>query len=96
MSLTFYQDDNAGGYEYYAVGNIYDFSDRTMSWYSSWNDEVSSLYTSTSIYVFEDAGYSGDGAILSAGFHDLDSLESYGIENDSISSFYTLYQTLPA
>jgi hypothetical protein len=32
----------------------------------------------------------GDGAILDAGFHDLDSLESYGIANDSISSFYFL------
>lgn len=54
----------------------------------SWNDQVSSLYTSTYLTVYEDAGYSGDYATLSPGYHDLDSLEDYGIANDSISSFY--------
>jgi hypothetical protein len=49
---------------------------------------VSSLYTSDYLWVFEDAGYSGDSALLAPGYHSLASLLFYGIDNDSISSFY--------
>lgn len=86
MGLTIYQDDNFGGYQKDVYFNTYDLSDYSMSWYSSWNDEISSLYTSSAIYVFEDANLSGDYAWLPSGYHDLDSLYAYGIDNDSISS----------
>jgi hypothetical protein len=86
MGLTIYQDDNFGGYQQEVYFNVYDTGDYYMSWYSDWNDEISSLYTSSSIYVFEDAGYSGNYALLPAGYHDLDSLYAYGVDNDSISS----------
>jgi hypothetical protein len=88
MGLTIYQDDNFGGYQQEVFFNVDDLGDYSMSWYSDWNDEISSLYTSSSIYVFEDAGYSGDYTLLPAGYHDLDSLNAYGIDNDSISSIY--------
>ena len=52
---------------------------------------MSSLYTTEYLCVYEDAYYSGPSALLPPGFHDLASLESYGINNDSISSFYSIY-----
>ena len=57
---------------------------------ASWNDQVSSLYTSTYLVVFEDANYEGDYAVLAPGFHDLASLSYYGIDNDTLSSFYAV------
>jgi hypothetical protein len=94
MTVTPYEDDNGGGYEgtFFSAG-VYDLSehDYNMGYFSDWNDEVSSLYSAGDITVFEDAGYSGDSATLPAGFHDLDSLEAYGIDNDSISSFHFNY-----
>jgi hypothetical protein len=80
-------EDNGGGDRYSFLSNAYDLNSYHMgSYYFDWNDEVSSLYTSSSIYVFEGAGYSGFSALLAPGFHDLASLESYGIYNDSIPS----------
>ena len=93
MSVSIYQDDYFGGYVGYFSGYGYT---PNLSYYSmgysgySWNDQVSSLYSTTPLYVVEDAGYSGDSAYLPAGSHDLASLESYGIDNDSISSFYAI------
>jgi hypothetical protein len=56
----------------------------------SWNDQISSLYTSTPLLVAEDAQYQGFQAVLAPGFHPLESLERYGFYNDSISSFRVL------
>jgi hypothetical protein len=86
MALTLYQDDGGGGYQQNVYFNVSDLGDYYMSWYSDWNDEVSSLYTSYYVYVYEDAGYAGDYTVLTPGFHDLDSLYDNGIDNDSISS----------
>jgi hypothetical protein len=93
MSVTIYQDDGFSGYAGYFPGYGYT---PNLSYYAmgysgeSWNDQVSSLYSSTYLYVFEDAGYSGDYALLSPGYHDLANLQAYGIDNDTISSFYAV------
>jgi hypothetical protein len=84
--FVIYEDDHSGGYSYSFLSNAADLSNYDMGYFSDWNDEVSSIYTDSSILVYEDAGYSGATAILAPGFHDLASLESYGIYNDSISS----------
>jgi hypothetical protein len=89
MSVTLYQD--AGGYGYYdtfsyATSNLENYA---MTIFSDWNDEVSALYTTYDVYVYEDAYGGGDSALLAGGyFWDLDDLEAVGIDNDSISSFY--------
>jgi hypothetical protein len=91
MSVTIYEDDNGGGYSYqFFAAPEDDLSDIFMNFYlyQSWNDEVSSLYATESVTVWEDAGYQGDSATLLPGFHDLDDLNAYGIDNDSISSLY--------
>jgi hypothetical protein len=84
--FVIYEDDSASGYSYSFLSNASDLNNYEMGDFSDWNDEVSSIYTDSSIYVYEDAGYSGFKALLAPGFHDLASLESYGIYNDSISS----------
>lgn len=98
MPVTIYQDDYFGGYDRYFRGNA---STPVLSYYSmnagpTWNDQVSSLYTSEYLKVFEDAGYAGNYAVLPPGCHTLASLSYHGVDNDSISSFYTLFRTLPA
>ena len=89
MSVTLYQDAGGYGYSdtfYYQTTNLENYA---MTIFSDWNDEVSSLYTTEDIYVYEDAYGGGDYALLEGGqFWDLDELEAYGIDNDSISSFY--------
>jgi hypothetical protein len=98
MSVTIYEDAffycNQG---YFPIGYTPDLSNYEMDADTTWNDQVSSLYTSDYLAVFEDAGYAGDSAILAPGYHSLASLLFYGIDDDSISSFYTLTAyTLPA
>ena len=59
----------------------------------TWNDQVSALYTSTYLKVFQDANYDynyGTYAILAPGWHDFYSLNYYGIGNDELSSFYAI------
>jgi hypothetical protein len=93
MSVTIYQDDYFSGYTGYFPGYGYtpNLTNYEMGYSGeTWNDQVSSLYTSTYLWVFEDANYSGDYAVLAPGFHDLANLQSYGIDNDSISSFYAV------
>jgi hypothetical protein len=95
MSVTIYEDDHAGGDAKF-FGDPEQTPDLTnyaldYSYFDTWNDDVSSLYTTEYLYVFEDAYYSGPNALLPPGFHDLAALESYGINNDSISSFYAIY-----
>ena len=96
MSVTIYEDVGGGG----EVGYFPDpasaqyLSNYSMDFFYTWDNEISSLYTSTYLYVFEAPGfaydYSGEAAsaILPPGFHDLDDLNAYGISNDAISSFY--------
>ena len=89
MSVTIYEDDNFGGYSYaFHSAPEDDLSDIYMDWPTTWNDETSSLYTDEYVTVWEDAGYEGDSATLAPGYHDLASLNYYGIDNDSISSLY--------
>ena len=96
MSVVLYENDDFNTYDDgYALG----FSDPAftgdLSNYAlgydgdTWDNDVSSLYTTTSITVFEEQPYEGDYATLKRGFHDLASLSSYGIENDDIGSFIT-------
>jgi hypothetical protein len=54
----------------------------------TWDNNISSLYTSTALFVYEDTYYGGDYAILSPGLHNLDSLAAHGIEDNDIGSFY--------
>jgi hypothetical protein len=93
MSVRIHSDDLGRGYE----GNFPDPAGTpNLGKYSmgdsgySWNDQISSLYTSTPLLVAEDAQYQGFQAVLSPGFHPLESLERYGFYNDSISSFRAL------
>ena len=90
MSVTIYEHAFFYGEEgYFPVGYTPDLSNYEMGDSGeSWNDQISSLYTSDYLWVFEDAGYSGDSALLAPGYHSLASLLYYGIDNDSISSFY--------
>jgi hypothetical protein len=88
MTVTIYEDDSFSGHYQGFSSPIEDLNEAYMTVYSDWNDEVSSIYTTEYVTVWEDAGYSGDYATLDPGFHDLNNLESYGIENDSISSLY--------
>jgi hypothetical protein len=92
-TVTLYQDENFGGYQQTWDGGVSDLNDYGMSWYSDWNDEASSLYTSEDLYVFEDVGYdfSGDYVKLPPGYHDSYTLASNGIDQDSISSFAFAY-----
>jgi hypothetical protein len=89
MSVTLYEDE--GGYGYYdtfynGVANLENYS---MSLFSDWNDEVSAIYTTVDIYVYEDAFGEGDSALLTGGYlWSTDDLADLGIDNDSISSFY--------
>jgi hypothetical protein len=90
MSVTIYEHAFFYGEEgYFPVGYTPDLSNYDMGDSGkTWNDQVSSLYTSDYLWVFEDADYSGDSALLAPGYHSLASLLFYGIDNDSISSFY--------
>lgn len=54
----------------------------------TWDNNISSLYTSTPLFVYEGTYYDGDVAVLAPGFHDFYSLAAHGIENDDIGSFY--------
>jgi len=89
MSVTLFEDQ--GGYGYYeSFINAENLENYYMSLFSDWNDEVSALYVSYGfVNVYEDAYGGGDSATLTQGFWDLDDLEALGIDNDSISSFYS-------
>ena len=93
MSVRIFQDELGGGYygdfpdPAYTL-NLGNYSMGNTGY--TWNDQVSSLYTSTRLMVFEDADHTGYFAILPAGFHPLESLLAYGIDNNSISSFVAL------
>ena len=59
----------------------------------SWHDQISSLYTSTYLAVFDFAYYDGAYgamAVLPPGYHDFYSLNAFGIGSDEISSFFAL------
>jgi hypothetical protein len=104
MSVTIWQDDHFSGNLGYFPFDSYtnpgygytNLSDHQMGYTGlSWNDQVSSLYTTTWLYVFEDAPEAPGGtdyALLPPGAHDLASLESYGVDNDSISAMYAGFQ----
>jgi hypothetical protein len=93
MPRRIYEDDNFGGYEGYfpdpAVTN--DLGRYDMGYFlADWNDEVSSLKTTTSLRVFQDVNFQGDYVDLPPGDHTLAELNDYGVANDSISSFMAL------
>jgi Peptidase inhibitor family I36 len=91
MAVTIYEHYNFTGHVGYFLDHAYtpDLSNYAMGYYGdTWNNDISSLYTSTPLFVYEDTYYGGDYAILGPGFHDLDSLSAHGIENDDIGSFY--------
>jgi hypothetical protein len=95
MSVVLYENDDFNIYDDgYALG----FSDPAytsdLSNYAlgyggnTWDNDTSSLYTTTYLAVYEEQNYGGDYAVLPPGSHDLASLNAYGIENDDIASFY--------
>lgn len=91
MSVTiwdgYYFDYDVG---YLPYGYTYDLSNYTQADGQSWNNDVSSLYTTDYLYVFDYTGYdrSGTYALLSPGYWSASDLEYLGLNND-ISSFYT-------
>ena len=90
MSVTIYEHYNYTGYYAYFPDPAYtaDLSNYAMGDYGdTWNNDISSLYTSTALIVYEDTGFGGDYAVLGPEYHDLDSLAAYGIENNDIGSF---------
>jgi hypothetical protein len=99
MSVTLY-DDPGGEFYSQHIGYFPDYGDGSsaanLDYYAmgdsgyTWNNEVSSLYSSTGIVVFEGPGYTGDSAYFTGGFIDVHELEDYGIADNSISSFYTV------
>jgi hypothetical protein len=94
MSVTIYEHADGGGYSGYfpdpaSTPNLQNYEMGNSGY--SWNDQVSALYTSTYLTVFQDANYDdsyGAYAVLAPGFHDFYSLNAYGIGSDEISSFY--------
>ena len=91
MAVTIWQDDNYYGYSGYFPDHARtpDLSNYAIGYTGDyWGDDISSLYTSTTLIVYEGDNYTGDYAVLAPGYHDLASLASYGIENDDIDSFY--------
>ena len=98
MAVTLYENDDFNNYDPgYALG----FSDpaysANLSNYAlgydgnTWDNDTSSLYTTTALRVFEEQYGEGDSALLPPGHHDLADLYSYGIENDDIASFVAVY-----
>jgi hypothetical protein len=99
MPVTIYEDVGGGG-EY---GDFPDPAEAKYLWnysldfFNTWDDQISSLKTTTPLKVFELPGFAednytgyGTSVVLPPGFHDLASLEAYDIGNDSISSFFAL------
>ena len=82
MSVTIWQDDNFSGYLEFSAGygDTPNLSDHWIGYTGlTWNDQVSSLHSTTPLYVFEDSSaagdYAGDYALLPAGYHNLGKLE---------------------
>jgi hypothetical protein len=94
MSVTIYEHADGSGYSGYfpdpaSTPNLQNYAMGDSGY--TWNDQVSALYTSTYLKVFDYATYddaSGASAVLPPGFHDFYSLNAYGIGSDEISSFY--------
>jgi hypothetical protein len=78
MSVTIFQDDNFKGelMLFAGYGDTPNLSEYQIGYTDlTWNDQVSSLETTTPLYVFEDSSaagdYAGDYALLPAGRHNL-------------------------
>jgi hypothetical protein len=90
MSVTiwdgFYFQGDKG---YFPGGYTDDLGNYTQPDGQSWNNDISSLYTTDYIYVFDYKGYdrSGTYELLSPGYWSASDLEYLGLNND-ISSFY--------
>ena len=102
MSVTIFENDvsrgDDPGYALYFGDYGYGSYTPNLAYYAlgydgnTWDNDVSALYTTDYLYVFEYTGFdrSGAYALLPPGYHNLDSLDAYGISNDEISSFFTI------
>jgi hypothetical protein len=93
MSVKIYSDDNFDGYYGYfpspAVAT--DLGRYDMGYFfADWNDQVSSLKTTTSLRVYENIEFGSEYHDLPPGDFTLAELEDYGIANDSITKFFEL------
>ncbi len=91
MSVTVWDGSYYNGDRgYFPVGYTYDLDNYTQPDGQSWNNDISSLYTTDYLYLFDYKGYdrSGSYALLSPGYWSASDLEYAGLNND-ISSFYT-------
>jgi hypothetical protein len=96
MTVRIYQYDDYQGYSGYfpdpsRTPNLGNYSMGYTGY--SWDNQVSSLYTSTTLYVFEAPYYFGtdkgyDFAELPPGRFTTAELALYGIDDNSMSSFF--------
>jgi hypothetical protein len=93
MSVKIYSDDNFDGYYGYfpspAVANDLTRYSRGY-FFGDWNDQVSSLKTTTPLRVYENIEYGSEYHDLQPGDFTLAELNDYNIANDSISKFFEL------
>jgi hypothetical protein len=92
MSVTLYDDAgglyNSDSWLYFSDGYATDLANYAYGDDgNTWDNDVSSFYTTEYLTVFEGRGHTGDYATFSPGFHNLDDLYAYGISNDEITSF---------
>ena len=90
MSVTIWDGAYFNGDRgYFPAGYTDDLDKYTQPDGQSWNNDISSLYTSTGLYVFDFKDYdrSGAYAYLAPGYWSAYDLAAYGLDND-ISSFY--------
>jgi hypothetical protein len=90
MAVTIFQNYNGTGYHgiFPSPAYAYDMGNYDMGTVgATWAYNISALYTTTPLNVFDEPNFEGDAVYLPAGFFDLERLESLGVSNDSIASF---------
>jgi hypothetical protein len=91
MPVTIWDGDfYEGNQRYFPYGIAFDLSDYTQKDGESWNNDISSLYTTDPLYVFDYKGLEGIGGyrILQPGYWSGPELADFGAFNNDISSFF--------
>jgi hypothetical protein len=94
MSVTIWDGAYFNGDKgYFPNGYTYDLDNYTQPDGQSWNNDISSLYTTDYLYVFDYKDYdrSGNYELLSPGYWSAAELEDLGLNNDISSFYYTTY-----
>jgi hypothetical protein len=89
MSVTIWDYDYFDGDSaYFPAGYTPDLSNYSQDSGYTWDNDISSLYTTDTLYVFTGANYTGYMKVLEPGYHSGYELGFY--YNNTISSFYTV------